>query len=76
MYNDKINTFIKKIDDINMVNLNDYNYCLQFINNDAEILLFIIEKCGQYDYYYKNNLNDLLINFVSYIKLEKIKKIL
>lgn len=49
---------------------------LKYINNDASLLLNIIEKCYQYDILYQNNLKTIFFNYINIIYGEYIRGIL
>jgi hypothetical protein len=49
---------------------------LNYINNDARLLLNIIEKCYQYDILYQNNLKNIFFEYINIIYSEYIRGIL
>ena len=60
---------------INQLKLNK-DFVLKFIDNNAEILLEMINKCNQYDILFENgDIVELFQNYCNIVKYEKINHI-
>lgn len=81
MYKDNINSkynfdYNKNLVKFNLEYLfNSNQKILDFINNDANFLLNILNKCNQYDIIYENNLKNIFFNYMDIIYFEHLKNI-
>ena len=81
IYKNNIDSNYNHISNKNLIKfkLNEYfindKIILDFINNDAQILLQILNKCYQYDNIYQNNLKNIFFEYMNIIYSEHLRNI-